>query len=415
MYLQVALTTIALAALAVAYLTHLQQRRALGGRRLPPQLERYPSLTVIRPIKGLDHGLEDNVRAALDSGYPGRIETLFVFDDVTEPGVLPVQRAIAEHELRTGRRGQARIIYCGQPPAGRTGKLNAMIVALKDARNELVAFVDSDVRQDRLAMTRLVETLISDPQAGSAFAPVVVSERPRTAGDVGYALLLNGLYSPAAAVTVNKLGGEMPFIMGQFMVFRREAIAAIGGLESAEGQLVDDMYIGMRVKAAGYRNLVSPHPVSIVEASLSLRDFYKTYVRWITFSRSGLPGLEFKLASWLRGAAFFVGLAVAGVAAALGAWVAAATGAAAALVIAGSINVLHRETGGTPLSWAQSWISFALLLVSPAVYLNIFSSQTVSWRGRTYQLNGDSRLAEGKALAPSQALGGHSPQVDAAA
>ena len=47
--------------------------------------------------------------------------------------------------------------------------------------------------------------------------------------------------------------GELPFIMGQLMVFRRPALRAIGGVACAEGQLVDDMYIGKRVHEAGFR------------------------------------------------------------------------------------------------------------------------------------------------------------------
>lgn len=38
---------------------------------LPPRLARYPSLTVIRPIKGLDCEAEENLRAALEMEYQG--------------------------------------------------------------------------------------------------------------------------------------------------------------------------------------------------------------------------------------------------------------------------------------------------------------------------------------------------------
>ena len=91
--------------------------------------------------------------------------------------------------------------------------------------------------------------------------------------------------------------GSMPFTMGQLMVFRREAIRAIGGLASAEGQLVDDMYLGERLTQAGYRNVVSDHAVPIIQQGLGLTEFPSTCMRWLTFSRSGLPGLAFKVMS----------------------------------------------------------------------------------------------------------------------
>jgi ceramide glucosyltransferase len=401
MALELTLLTIALLLLLESWRGYRRQRSAIEAGRRPQRLSHYPSVSVIRPIRGLDTRVERNIRAALDHRYPGELETLFVFDDTSEPAIPLVREAIRARR-RTGQRVDAQILFCGQPPTGQTGKLNAMIVGLGRARHELISFVDSDVLQDREAMATLVETLVTTPGAGAAFAPAVMEARPRTVGDVGYALLLNGLYGPAAALTTQKLHGELPFIMGQFMIFKRKTLEAIGGLQSAEGQLVDDMYIGMRVKAAGYHNVVSSHSVAIIAAGSTLGEFLQTFVRWITYSRSGLPGSEFKLQSWLRGALFWLGLVLAAAAAAAGVWVAAGLAALAALTVAISINVLHTRLGGWPVAPRYVWVSTALLLISPLVYLSVYVRRQVSWRGRTYTLGADSRLAQGHALEPDQ-------------
>jgi ceramide glucosyltransferase len=359
----------------------------------------YPSLTVIRPIRGLDVGALDNLRAALDTGYPGGVETLFVLDDDQEPALPLIRQALAEAKGE-GRPVDARVLFAGQPPPGRTGKLNAMMVGLAGARGELVAFADSDIRPDRTALRVLVKTLLSAPDNGAAFAPVVVALRPKTVGDAGYALLLNGLYNPAFNYVAHRNHGSMSFIMGQLMVFRREAIRAIGGLESVQGQLVDDMYIGARITQAGYRNVVSPHPVPIIQQNLSLRAFLSIYVRWLTFSRSGLPGITFKVISWLRGLVFWSGLALAGAALVAGAWGMAALAALAPVLTAFSINVLHRQQTGTRLPWRHAWVGFALLLTAPLVMTRILWRHEVDWRGRRYALDASSRLAEQTALAP---------------
>lgn len=388
------LTLLCLAAslLLVVWRSFRWQRVALRERELPQPLQTYPSMSVIRPIRGLDTGAEENIRAALDHGYPGEVETFFVFDDETEPAVPLVREAIAAREER-GQRVNARIIYAGQPPKNRTGKLNAMIAGLREAQNELIAFVDSDVRQDSRSYKVLVEALMSKPRAGAAFAPVVVSEPPETVGDVGYALMLNGMYGPAAAASADELGGELPFIMGQFMVFKREAITAIGGLETAQGQLVDDMYLGQRLVQCNYRNVMSPLPVSIVQKGSSTGQFAATFVRWITFSRSGLPALSFKVHSWLLGIAFWVGLMASVVALSQGLFFAAAASLFAPVSVAASVNALHRMIGGGALLLRHFWVSFALYLVAPVVYGTIFSRNEVNWRGRRYSLDAASRLA----------------------
>jgi ceramide glucosyltransferase len=394
MSLELACTLLGLGLCAEALRSHWQQRQALRPRPQTSGLRRFPSVSVIRPIRGLDTEAEDNIRAALEHGYPGEVETLFIFDDENEPALPLVHQAIEEFH-RSGRSGRAQVYFCGQPPAGQTGKLNAMITGLKHAQGELIAFVDSDVRQDQVALKAVVQTLLTSPGAGAAFAPVIVTKNPCTVGDTGYALMLNGLYGPAAACVTAHSDNTMPFIMGQFMVFKRETLKAIGGLESAEGQLVDDMFLGQRVMAAGLRNVVSPHPVAIIQQGLGFREFMRIFIRWITFSRSGLPGKDFKLISWLRGIVFWLGLILAGLSLSLGFLWPALCGALAALAISWSINGLHHSIGGEKLPLRYCWVSFAILLFSPLVYLTVHAQSEVIWRGRVYHLDKDSRLAEG--------------------
>lgn len=352
---------------------------------------RLPSITVIRPIRGLDACERENLAAALDYEYPGDVETLFVLDDESDPATPLVREALGEH-LAAHRVGEARLLFAGAPPAERTGKLNAMIVGLRAAKGELVAFADSDTRSSRSLLAGLVRTLLGTSGAGAAFAPVLVAGEARTVGDVGYALMLNGLYGPAVAVMAEEGGGELPFIMGQFMVLRREALAAIGGLECAQGQLVDDMYLGLRLHAAGYHNVVGPERLAIIAAGLSLRTFAGIFLRWIAFSRSGLPTPS-KQTSWLRGVVFWLGLLAAVGAALAGAWWAAACNALVPLATAASINALHRRLGGTPIGARHAWVAFAVVLCAPVIYLRLLLVPEVEWRGRRYRLDAGARLA----------------------
>lgn len=357
-------TLLVVALLVWVWHFYLWQRRAIRKRAYPAEPDRYPSLSLIRPIKGLDTGVEDNLRAALDHGYPGEVETFFVFEDGSEPALPAVEKALTERK-RAGQCVNARVIFSAQPPANRTGKLNSVIAGLKASKNELVAFVDSDVRQDRKALRVLVATLLAADGAGAAFAPVVSSEPPATVGDVGQALMINGLYEPAALATADELGGELPIIMGQFMVFKREAIEAIGGLETAEGQLVDDMFLGRRLNECGYRNRVSPHPVAIIQRGSTVREFVPTLIRWITFSRSGLPTLSFKLQYGLIGAAFWSGLIIALLAAATGHPLLASLAALVPLTVAAMVNDLHYRIAGAQLPLKYLWVSLALWLAAP--------------------------------------------------
>lgn len=391
MSLAAVVTVLGFALVALVWSLHLRLRRALQPVAPPPPRLAYPPLTVIRPIRGLDVGAADNIRAAFEHGYPGRVHTFFVFDDEEEPALPLVRQQIAARQV--SGRADAEILICGHPPAGRTGKINAMIAGLRRTTTELVVFADSDIRPDPGALEALVDAIGGAPDAGSAFVPVYSVEPATTVGDVGYALLLNALYGPAAALAARRRGGDLPFIMGQLMLLRRSALDAIGGVEAADGQLVDDMFLGQRLEAAGYRNLVVPHPVPVIQHGMGFREFVGNFVRWITFSRTGLPDWRFKGIPLLHGVALWVGTLLAIVAAAAGHLVAAAVAALAPISVALSLNELHRLVGGAPLRMRHSWVAVALLLVSPLVLLRTLLARRVTWRGRVYDLDQGAHLA----------------------
>ena len=92
----------------------VRARPPRGGRRLPAML-------VIRPVRGLEPGLDGNVAAALAQRYPGRLETIFVLDDPVDPAYPVLRERLARAP------GRARIVFAGPMRPGLTGKLHAMI------------------------------------------------------------------------------------------------------------------------------------------------------------------------------------------------------------------------------------------------------------------------------------------------
>jgi ceramide glucosyltransferase len=382
-----------------ALLWHIRLRRAITPRAAPVRaLLRYPSITVVRPVRGRDVGAADNFRAALSTGYPGEVQTLFIFDDETDPG-LPVARQVVAEHVALGRPGSAEILVAGPPPAGRTGKLNAMMLGEHHASGVLVGFGDSDTRPDRHVLRGAVEALLTTPGAGSAFAPVLVHEPPQKAGDALYALMLNALYSPLAAYASGEQR-ELPFIMGQLMVFKREALQAIGGVACAEGQLVDDMYIGKRVHEAGYRNIMSRPPLHIETGGMSLRQFVPVCQRWMNFSRNGLP-FSFTWRQWLLGVRCYLALALAVAALACHQPLAGVPAALAFFLVGWSQLALHHRYGGGRMPARLWWTGWGVFLLTPVIAALNWLRHDVTWRGRVYHVGAHAALADSEAMEPA--------------
>lgn len=387
---------VAVALVVDTALWHRRFARALARAKVPVRPPTtYPSITVIRPVRGLDVGAEDNFRAALTTTYPGEVETLFVFDDASDPAVPVAQRVAAEHRA-SGAPGTVAILFAGERPPRRTGKLHAMIVGMRAARGTLIAFGDSDTRPSPGLLTALVDALLASSDVGCTFAPVVVSDPPETSGDVGYALMLNALYGPCVAWSAGSLG-RLPFIMGQIMVFRPEALAAVGGPACAEGQLVDDMYIGRCLRDAGYANVMINETLTITNSGTSLRDFLETYRRWMLFGQDGIP-VRCTWPLWIRGVSSWLAAAILVVALAVGAG-GAALGALVVLAVQGELlNRLHVRFGGAPIPLRYRWVASSLFLVAPLVLASMLW-RSVEWRGQAYDLrrSTDTRLAGAEA------------------
>jgi len=371
--------------------THRQLVRAIIRLPAPPvRLRSYPSITVIRPVRGRDVDAEANFTAALDTGYPGEVETIFLFDDEDDPGYGIAREVVRRHE-EEGRPGTASVRVAGPPPLGVTGKLHAMMVGEKLATGELIGFGDSDTRPDRDVLRVLVEELLLQPNAGDTFAPVVVQNRAVAAGDVGYQMLINAWYGPAVAMAAGP-SGDLPFIMGQLMVFKRETLHAVGGVGCARGQLVDDMAIGTCVTRAGLRNVMISHPLYINTGGMTLVGFMKLFRRWLLFSRNGLPRF-FTWPMWLRGAEFWLsGLAFL-LALSSGHWLAALFPLAGLLAFGWSLATVCRHFGGAAIPPRWWWLPFMIPVVAVVCIVSTWIDHTVDWRGRAYVLDAHARLA----------------------
>jgi ceramide glucosyltransferase len=382
------LVTLAMVSLLLLVEGHLRLRRVLARRpAAPPFPATAPSITVIRPVKGLDTGAEDNIRAFLGMEYPGRLELLFVVDSAADPAYPVIQRLIAEHPT-TARR--VEVLFSGSPPPRRTGKLNAMLVGVAAASGELLAFNDSDSRPSKELLGRLVSELLARPDCGCTFAPVVASADAPTAGDVAYGLLMNAWYGPTVSWAAEPKG-ELDFIMGQLMVCRREALDAVGGVGVAEGQFVDDMYIGRALWKAGWKNVVIESPLRIVIGGMGPLEFFRTFRRWILFSEGGLS-FRFTWPNWVRGVSCWIAWAVLGIALSTGS---GATAGLALLPIAFSAlsqASLQRAYHGPRIAAHQLWVPAVLPLVGGLVTIAARLNRRVDWRGRSYELDGEARL-----------------------
>jgi hypothetical protein len=152
------------------------------------------------------------------------------------------------------------------------------------------------------------------------------------------------------------------------------------------------MAIGKRIHEAGYKNVMTRHPLHIATGGLSLRQFLPTYGRWMQFSRNGLP-MSFVWRQWMQGAGFFAALLTFVAALVTGHFVTALLPLAAIVAQSASMLALQRKNGGAPVP-ARWWIMPAVFfLVSPYMLAKNALKKRVTWRGRVYALSAHAALS----------------------
>jgi GT2 family glycosyltransferase len=175
---------------------------------------------------------------------------LIVVDDASSDGTLAVAEAArANGELKIVRSARNR----GCPGARNLG--------LREARGEIVAFVDADGFAAPDWLSRLTASFTADPSIGGVASTVFFDDNPLVLNGAGGTVNRQGW---AADLAMNEsyehaeLAEEVLYPMGCGMAFTRKALERVGPFDESMLNYYDDVDYGVRVWRAGYRVIVSP-------------------------------------------------------------------------------------------------------------------------------------------------------------
>ena len=196
-----------------------------------------PPAAVILPIRGLDEGLNENVRAIFSQSYP-MYRVLVVVDDEDDPAAERV-RAIAREFPRVS------VTVVKSEDSELPGKVNALRSALSHLApdDELIVFADSDIRPAKDWLRQLVQPL-ADARVGIATGfRWYVPPRPSFWSLVRAewnAVSANVLFDPRRA-----------FAWGGSCAVRRDQLAALRLEERWRGVLSDDLVLTQAIRETG--------------------------------------------------------------------------------------------------------------------------------------------------------------------
>lgn len=345
-----------------------------------------PPAVVVVACKGLDPGLEANLAALMSQEYPA-YRIVFALDDYEDEA----------HEVIRKLAGAPRVkvtVVTADPVRNATGKAAALIRAAKEitAKDEVIAFMDSDARPPRHWLRSLVAPL-QDPSIGAATTyRWYVHERS----------LASATRSAWNAAGTNIMFNEaMNFAWGGSYAIRRETFERTYIAAKWASALSDDMVVTQAVKGVGLRVAYVPTATVLTEEPGDWRSVIEWTTRQTVMMRAYDPRVTRYAALAYATVSGSIDLGIAFVAVAILAspayWLPALlllshvpfTAVKAALRLATFRRITGHHLGPTgPFvvgSLVTPWLTLYVLNIARKL-------RVISWRGTLYEIRGPAPL-----------------------
>jgi ceramide glucosyltransferase len=262
---------------------------------LASQPKFLPAVSLLKPLHGLEAGLEGNLRGFYEQDYlrhavangdsamvngVSRVEVLFCARTEADPGLMLARRVAADYpEITT------RFCTSGEPWAA-NAKVCSLVTMAKVATHDLWVISDSDVRVVPEYLRRVVLPFANE-RVGCATCLYrgVVAE-----GGIWSRLEAVGMtIEMSSGVCAASLIEPMQFALGPTMVARRECVAAIGGFEATEDYCADDFVLGNWIAREGWEVVLIGHAIDHMVLYAGFVDSIKHQVRWMKSTRFSRP------------------------------------------------------------------------------------------------------------------------------
>jgi glycosyltransferase involved in cell wall biosynthesis len=361
--------------------------RTIDPNTLPPIPENTgPGLTVIVPARDEEDAIEASLRSLLAT--TGVRLQIIAVDDRSADRTGQLMDAIAAQASKTGSCHSLEVIHIADLPAGWLGKPHAMSIAAQRATAPWILFTDGDV----VFTPRALELAVREATALQAGHVVLMPTA--ILRSVGERAVLSAMQALSTwAVRLWKIADPQArdsFGAGGFNLIRNDVYRQVGGFEALRVEVLEDIFLGMRVKRAGFAQRVILGP-----GLVNLRWIEGTFGVVHLLEKNGFAVTRFRVGLHLLACfAFAVDVFLPLVAISRGGW----TMAAGLLTYVG-IGLVYQS--GRRVTGISAWHA---LLFAPAVLVFGYGflrsmilallRRGVLWRGTLYPLSELRRSAQ---------------------
>jgi len=244
----------------------------------PPQGDKLPYISVLKPLAGAEAELEDNLRSFFVQDYP-KFELLFGMRSEDDPAIQIVRNLNAEFPHIS-----STLIITGEPPYP-NAKVFSLDRMLQASSYDLLVMSDSDIRVDRDFLRRAAHEF-SDEKIALATCPYRAVGGP----SVWSALEAEGMNSEfIGGLLVARMLEGVKFAVGPTIIVRKPVLAAIGGFDRLKDYLAEDFMMGKLAAEQGFGVILSRNIVEHRIGSQPLGPNSVHRIRWNRSTRRSRP------------------------------------------------------------------------------------------------------------------------------
>jgi ceramide glucosyltransferase len=339
----------------------------------PAELRSAAPISILKPLAGVDDGLEENLRTFFKQAYP-EFEILFAVRHAADPAAAVVEALRAQYPAIP-----STLIVTGEPPYP-NAKVYSLQRMLAAARYDLIVMADSDIRVTP-DMLNAIAAEFQNPLLGLATCPYRAVPGPSFWNTLE-ALGLNTEF--IGGVLVARMLDGMKFALGPTIAARRATLEGIGGFDAVKDFLAEDFVMGKLAAERGDGVILSSYVIQHRIGAQSLMANLKHRLRWNRSTRRSRP------AGYI-GQLFTMPVPLAVILWAVQpAWWPLALAAMGLRAIAGWATAHHVLRD--PLTARLFWLVPLQDFLSLAMWIAGFFGNTILWRGRKYYLRPDGRF-----------------------
>lgn len=234
--------------------------------------ERYssknlPPISIIKPLKGLDDNLFDNLESFCKQDYP-EYEIILSLQDINDPAYRVAEKIRSKYP-------ELVKIVIDKSYGALNPKVKNMFSAYHASKYEYFLISDSNVFVDSYYLKKTVSAMTPDT---GLVTNLIMGEGGKTLGAKLENLHLNSFIILSVCFLDKFL--KMPCSIGKSMLLRKSDFEEIGGFNSVKDVLAEDYLIGKLMHEKGKKVALCSYIIKNINEYWSFKRFLNRHTRW---------------------------------------------------------------------------------------------------------------------------------------